>query len=95
MWISLLEFAPTKGVDQRAEDRNAPRFCSQSPTWLSDKTVKDSASDGQSTGKMVCLMSLRPSLIMLPQVGSGGCTLKPRKLSVPSTTMTNAAATKA
>ena len=46
-------------LDQSEADRTALRRWNQSPTWLSDRTVRLSTSEGQKTWATLSLMSRR------------------------------------
>src|SRR5579883_1769484 len=86
-------------LEQRRPAHDVPRLGSVtarsvSPTRLKASTVRNMAIEGK---KAICGATSRlsrPSAIMLPQVGAGGGTPKPKKLRMPSATMMTATSTR-
>src|SRR6516165_4948410 len=67
---------------------------SRSPTRLKASTVRNIAAAGKNAIDGAVSRLSRPSAIMPPQLGAGGGTPRPRKLSAPSTTMITATASR-
>src|SRR5690348_3658882 len=85
MAFLLLHIASRCSQSCRSVGSRASR--TQSPTRLNDSTTNMIASPGQTAIHHAWSSTSRPSATRFPQVGAGGGTPAPRKLSADSTTI--------